>query len=228
MRASHSLKSQDGAALLVALVFLIVLTILGLATMRGTTLQERMAGGSRDYNLALQAAEAALRDAEIDISHLGSRQIVYGSFPITLWTLSPASARSGCQTTMNSPGPIPPLGTPWNGLCVIDNPTVQLYLPSAGVVDWTSTPSTSSVVYGTYTGAKPIPGVAQQPRYFVELMSWLPRPDMTATPPVAGAPQDGGVEGGYTYVYVRITARAWGASATTQIYLQEVFLLPIT
>ena len=103
MRAPHALKSQAGAALLVALVFLIVLTILGLATMRGTTLQERMAGGSRDYNLALQAAEAALRDAEIDLSSLGNRPIKYGDFPLTLWTNATAATRSGCNTGNTSP-----------------------------------------------------------------------------------------------------------------------------
>lgn len=55
---------QRGAALIVGLVLLLVMTVLGVASMRGTTLQERMAGNLRDANLAFQAAEAALRDAE--------------------------------------------------------------------------------------------------------------------------------------------------------------------
>jgi len=211
--ASLSRNNQRGVALLVALVFLIVLTLLGLATMRGTTLQERMAGGSRDYNIALQAAEAALRDAELDLSSLGSRPISYGSFPILTYWASGAATNTGCNTAAVAAGPN-------NGLCVIDNPTVQQYLTG---VDWTSSPSASTVVYGTYTGAMPISGVSQQPRYFMELMRWTPLTSGTFTNPF-----NGGTEGIYTYFYVRITARAWGASGQTQVYLQEVFLVPLT
>ncbi len=59
--------SQRGASLVIALMFLIVLTILGLVTVRSSTVQERMAGNDRDRAVAFEAAEAALRDAEQDI-----------------------------------------------------------------------------------------------------------------------------------------------------------------
>lgn len=55
---------QSGAALIVALIFLLVMTLLGTQSMRTSTMQERMAGNMRDWNLGFQAAEAALRDAE--------------------------------------------------------------------------------------------------------------------------------------------------------------------
>lgn len=55
---------ERGAALVVALVFLLVMTVLGVTSMRTTTLQERMAGNVGDNNLAFQAAEAALRAGE--------------------------------------------------------------------------------------------------------------------------------------------------------------------
>jgi type IV pilus assembly protein PilX len=55
---------QRGVALVVTLVFLLLLTILSTSALRDTTLQERMAGNLRDSNLALQAAEAALRAGE--------------------------------------------------------------------------------------------------------------------------------------------------------------------
>lgn len=61
--SAKSLSTQRGVTLVVALIFLAVLTLLGVAAMMGTTLQERMARNARDYNIALQAAEAALRDA---------------------------------------------------------------------------------------------------------------------------------------------------------------------
>lgn len=55
---------ERGAALVVSLVLLLVVTILGVTSMRTTTLQERMAGNTRDRHLAFQAGEAALRAGE--------------------------------------------------------------------------------------------------------------------------------------------------------------------
>ncbi len=62
---------QSGASLIVALLFLLVLTILGLAVMRATTVEVRIVGFEQDRNLAFEAAEAALRDAERDLAANG-------------------------------------------------------------------------------------------------------------------------------------------------------------
>lgn len=59
---------EKGAVLIVALVMLLLLTIIGLSSMRGTSLQENMAGNMRDSNLALQASEAALRKGEEEVT----------------------------------------------------------------------------------------------------------------------------------------------------------------
>lgn len=59
--------NQRGAVLIVALIMLLLLTIIGLSSMRGTSLQENMAGNMRDSNLALQASEAALRLGEDEV-----------------------------------------------------------------------------------------------------------------------------------------------------------------
>ena len=55
---------QRGVALAIALVFLLLLTMIGVTAMQTGTLQERMAGNVRDRNVAFQYAEEALRDAE--------------------------------------------------------------------------------------------------------------------------------------------------------------------
>ncbi|MBZ2209392.1 pilus assembly PilX family protein [Massilia soli] len=55
---------QQGAILITALIFLVVLTMFVLAMVRSGTLEERMARNARDQQVALQAAEAVLRDAE--------------------------------------------------------------------------------------------------------------------------------------------------------------------
>ena len=62
------IKSQHGAVLLIGLIMLLLLTVIGMASIRGTDLQERMAGNARDHNLAFQASEAAVRSAESYLS----------------------------------------------------------------------------------------------------------------------------------------------------------------
>jgi type IV pilus assembly protein PilX len=62
------LSRQRGATLLVAMVMLIVMTLLGLASIRGTAMQERMGANLYDRSIAFQAVESALREAEASIS----------------------------------------------------------------------------------------------------------------------------------------------------------------
>jgi type IV pilus assembly protein PilX len=64
-------RMQSGAALITSLIFLTVLTILGMSTLGTALLESRMAGNARDKNLAFQAAEVALRDAEQYIANSG-------------------------------------------------------------------------------------------------------------------------------------------------------------
>jgi len=56
--------SQQGVVLVVSLVILLVMTLIGISAMKVTGLEEKMAGNSRNMNLAFQAAESALREAE--------------------------------------------------------------------------------------------------------------------------------------------------------------------
>lgn len=88
--------SQQGAVLIIGLIMLLLLTIIGMSSIRGTDLQERMAGNARDHNVAFQAAEAAVRGGE---SYLSSATVVQFSStnvpgyhgdltttPVHLWT----------------------------------------------------------------------------------------------------------------------------------------------
>ncbi|WP_160108378.1 pilus assembly PilX family protein [Pseudomonas izuensis] len=59
-----SAASQRGMALLVSLVFLLLLTLIGLSSMQNATLQEKMAGSVSMRNQSFQSAEAALRVGE--------------------------------------------------------------------------------------------------------------------------------------------------------------------
>lgn len=63
-----SRPSERGVTLVIALILLMVISMLGLSAMRGTTLEEKMASNAQDQGLAFQAAEAALRAAIDDLS----------------------------------------------------------------------------------------------------------------------------------------------------------------
>jgi type IV pilus assembly protein PilX len=54
-------NQQQGVVLVLALVILVLVTLVGLSTIRTTTMEERMAGNSRDRDKAFQAAEAAVQ-----------------------------------------------------------------------------------------------------------------------------------------------------------------------
>lgn len=57
-------RGQRGVTLVIVLLLLIVVTLLGLAAMRGSILQERMSGNVTARGVAFQAAEEALREGE--------------------------------------------------------------------------------------------------------------------------------------------------------------------
>jgi len=59
----HS-RSQRGAALIIAMILLLILSLLAVTSLRGTIMQERMSSNAYDRDLAFQAAEAGLRMGE--------------------------------------------------------------------------------------------------------------------------------------------------------------------
>ncbi len=59
-----SKNKQTGVVLVVSLIMLLLLTLIGVTGTQVTTLEEKMAGNSRDQNVAFQAAEATLVEAE--------------------------------------------------------------------------------------------------------------------------------------------------------------------
>jgi len=64
MKPINAPDRERGVALATVLILLLVMTLLGLAAMRGTVLEERMTSGQMDRSMAFQAAEAALREGE--------------------------------------------------------------------------------------------------------------------------------------------------------------------
>lgn len=61
---------QSGIVMVVALVMLVLITLLGLTSVRTLTIEEKMASNSYDRNIAFQAAEKALAEAETNLTLL--------------------------------------------------------------------------------------------------------------------------------------------------------------
>ncbi|MCO6440677.1 MAG: pilus assembly protein PilZ [Nitrococcus mobilis] len=83
-------RLQRGSVLIVSLLFLLVLTLIGITSMQGVSLEEKMAGNARGGTLAFQAAEAALRDGEswvmgIDLHDPPTPVDTCSTAPCALW-----------------------------------------------------------------------------------------------------------------------------------------------
>jgi len=147
VRAPTSRRArQCGLSLVTALLFMVAALILGVSVVGINAMQERMIGNSKDRELALQAAEAALRDAELDISRNVSATTVF-SDACNLGLCTPPSQRP-------APSPLP----------VHEQPDFSW--ADAGKVR----------LYGTYTAIAAFPAVARQPVYVVEKLGSMGTP----------------------------------------------------
>lgn len=100
-----SYKKQKGAALVLSLLILLVMTLIGVTAMQTTTMEERMAGNMNDINIAMQVAEATLRAAEEDVD--------------TLFSTGDFDASGGSDgyrfSQYNAPDPFDSSDTAWGG-----------------------------------------------------------------------------------------------------------------
>ena len=132
-------QQQSGVALFMSLVMLLIITILGLSSVQTTTLQERMARNARDTNLAFQAAEASIKDAETLVETFNS---------LTSFGADPRVNPTQCYSS-----PSAAAGFYYEAGYNCESNWAQ--------VDWSS--GTGSIAAATN-----ITGVAEQPRYIIE------------------------------------------------------------
>ncbi|MDX2479353.1 MAG: PilX N-terminal domain-containing pilus assembly protein, partial [Desulfuromusa sp.] len=62
------ISNERGAVLITGLMILVILSLLGISTMQTSTLEEKMTNNMSQRQLAFQATEAGLREAEGRIS----------------------------------------------------------------------------------------------------------------------------------------------------------------
>lgn len=87
-------RKQRGAALYVALIFLIILALLGITGMQVATMQERMSANYLATNLAFQRAEALARDGEA-LADASARREDCGNFDPHQFGVAAAIAPAG-------------------------------------------------------------------------------------------------------------------------------------
>lgn len=141
---------ERGTALIMALAFLLLLTIIGISALGTSTLEEKMAGNTRDRNLAFQAAESALLLAESWLAANGSGLVV-----------NTATYTQGLYKPNICPGAATVSTTPvWD--CVT-------WTSTANLVVFPNTPT------GGTLGAQ-VQGVSTQPKYIIEQFNPTPAP----------------------------------------------------
>lgn len=195
---------ERGAVLIVALLFLVMLTLLGVTAMTSSTMEERMAGNARDNSVAFQAAEAALRDAKRDLdSYPTGAQLPHPTRGLPKdWPLNIANfGVSFTDATCNG-------AAGGQGLCL---PTAYVggenarLPPVPAAYSFLAAPS---VRYGQFTGAPQLQGVSNQPRYLIELFCLVAGSEGLSNPVACN--------------FFRVTAVGYGASPNTIVTLQEI------
>jgi type IV pilus assembly protein PilX len=194
---------MDGIALPVVLMFLLIITISAVYSIRRSTLSEGITRNQLDYEVARQSAEAALRDAERDL--------------FASYTVKPTAAL--CDRSADRPLKDKLVAGLWEtscpkGQCRVSpeylvssnyatkaNP--QPWWPASKDGLWGNNENLANcsfsggVPIGTFTGTPNVSGVARQPEYLIE---WIDR----GSDPV-----------------MRITARGFGADLNTEVVLQS-------
>lgn len=186
---------QRGFSLVTTLILLVVVTVLGVGASQIVLMSERATRFDRDTQIAFQAAEAALLDAEFDIRgpNASANQRI-----ATFTSSSGLGFIDGCGT-----------GTA-RGLCM---PAADGQKPVWYTVDFTDESSSAKTVkFGDFTGrtfATGSTGIRPEtpPRYIIE-----------AIPDTAG-----GRSASAQKTLFRVTAMGFGPRKETQVVLQMIF-----
>lgn len=227
MQKKQAQNRQKGATLFVTVILVLVLSIVALAVYQQASFDERNARAQADRQLATQAAEIALRDAEYDLQCQQLSTNAIGAPTVKACekdgvvlnnvasTAYPASATSSaassnlCRSTC-IPGSslkidrlllgFDAAGTDglWAGRTDTPGGTANPK-PWLDRQNW-STSSSNTVQLGRYTGTQAIPIVFQQPRYLIE----------------------GFIDSEKNLLF-RITAKGWGRNGTTEVTLQQTY-----
>jgi type IV pilus assembly protein PilX len=213
IRGTRLSNKQHGVALVVVMIFIVALTSIAILSSRNVSLSERVARNQLDAQVAREAAEAALRDAEFDLL-LTSEALRTGA-KCARTGLRPVSENISQFTGTCSKGqcglPQSRYDTSNHATATATSNTGEPWWEAAKGGLWNDTLSTKPTVvgancnfsggvpYGTYSGRAELVGVSRQPEYLIEYFR-------------IG-----------TNNLFRINARGFGRNPNTEIVLQSYF-----
>ncbi|MEO6291735.1 MAG: PilX N-terminal domain-containing pilus assembly protein [Burkholderiaceae bacterium] len=187
---------QSGFSLITTLILLIVVTVLGLAASRIVLMSEKTSRFDRDTQIAFQAAEAALLDAEIDIQ--GTKDAA-GNYVISGLRMGQFDSKTASTFVSDCAG----TGAQ-RGMC---KPTTGAK-PIWYQVEFTDDSANAKTVkFGEFTGREFVTGSKgirpeMAPRYIIDYIEDIASPGK---------------------LLYRITAMGFGPRKETQVVLQVVF-----
>ncbi len=185
---------QQGIALFMALVFLLILTILGITSMGTSNLQEKMAQNAKDRGLAFQAAETAMLAAENWIN----AQVGRPTFP---------NNANGLYLANTCPDPAKQV---WECYGLLDWET------DTNVVVYPGTPGSPAASGSPFTpAAGGILWVRTQPRYIIEYLTEIEKK--------GGSKREDNDGGSGKKTILRVTARGTGGTDQAVVILQSTF-----
>lgn len=196
-----TMKRSQGSVLIVSLIFLLLLTIVGVSAMNMTNLEEKMTGNFRDHDLAFQTAEAALLDAEAHVED---------TFDIDQALTSPACTGTTTCYEATCDGGLCFQGTLADSSNPVGSCTAGTIKEWENNAIWSNAAKTRSV-------DTQVTGTVQNARYIIEFRCFVPRDPTNANP-------DENVFAQWSPAF-RITALASGASTDAQVMLQSIYKL---
>ena len=206
---------QRGAALVFALLLLLVMTVLGVASIGNSVLEERMSGNFHQSTSALQSAEIGLRVAENWVAG-----ITRGNLESDGWFLAGAAGKKGLYSTQAAPADAVCKGVAGCGF----QPTDKDHWCDSSDDDCPL--PKGYVTLGTNDlGTGQLPAihqdmVDQQPRFIIE---YIGRSGELVGNLALGAQAQPDIR---RYAF-RITAIGWGRDPNARHVLQSHFLVPL-
>ena len=202
--AKSTLVAQQGMSLIMVMLIMVVVAMLGISGVQIAMMAERGARNDRDMQIAFQAAEAALLDAEFDITNKNTS---------TARATKPFS-KANIATSF-----LPDCGSSGDllGLCKGEEKNI---VPSWLIVDFTDkSASASTVEFGKFTGREFPVGTAgiqpsKKPRYIIE---WLKDAVSVTRDAATGKSTEN------SSFYFRVTAMGFGPRPDIQVILQTVY-----
>ncbi|MGH8191527.1 MAG: pilus assembly PilX family protein [Rhodanobacteraceae bacterium] len=200
---------ERGVVLLLALIFLVLLTLLAIGASSGSLLQQRMVSATRSAQLATMSADTALRGAEWQL--WSYPQVTGAAFDCAVGAID---ATTGCVVY----DPESPLYAA-NGAVTLFRTGDNAWLTTG--IAYSGPPGHAGYTAAAVSPDTGSPNVADNPRYIIEKMGRVqpggPQHEAGDTGPNNGGP---GQPVLYTY---RITARATGGSQNTVRVVQSTF-----